>query len=535
MTQIFISYSRRDLELARTLAGHLEAQGYDVWWDAEMEGGRRFEDQIHQALHEAPVAIVLWSRHSVASDWVRAEAEIARKRHSTLPVLIDDVAIDALPMLYHSIHMLDLKRWNGDAGAAGFRQLLAAVNDRIEHAKSGATTPFTVPKHERHGAPPNAPVRRPLLLWGGLAGVAAVVIAVAVFAAAPFFSRTVEPSVPIPDTVISEQPSSEPPLPSEEPVPPQDEYLQADYFEPNVAYNDTHWGFYISSRIGARYIGYETYYSLDGKFFERSHRSEAVILLEDPPTNAIWLEFRFSDGTKAGPFRYEFDLEGIKTKAILDDVGSGDLSNSLVAGPVDGGTGKFRMIAALDRGTMRLRAVTSRTIKTYRIDFGDGFMAPYEADDRQMITFPLDQSWPADDTLAIELVDRFDQSVGKSDFVIDRTRLEIGEWEQYWDEARALSCYASNWWPNNDFNSPGPKIEGVECQVQNNWRGIVRAVYGTSPSAMNRSFEGGRDCPDAYYGLCGLDLQFPGQHDYVYAQFTYADGHTGEVRRFATR
>jgi hypothetical protein len=27
----------------------------------------------------------------------------------------------------------------------------------------------------------------------------------------------------------------------------------------------------------------------------------------------------------------------------------------------------------------------------------------------------------------------------------------------------------------------------------------------------------------------------PGEHDYVYAQFTYYDGHTGEVRRYSAR
>ena len=43
MTQVFISYSRRDLAFVEQLAADLGAAGLDVWYDLSgLEGGMRF-------------------------------------------------------------------------------------------------------------------------------------------------------------------------------------------------------------------------------------------------------------------------------------------------------------------------------------------------------------------------------------------------------------------------------------------------------------------------------------------------------------
>jgi len=40
MKKIFISYSRKDMDFVRKLAGDLETAGYDVWWDiTDLQGG----------------------------------------------------------------------------------------------------------------------------------------------------------------------------------------------------------------------------------------------------------------------------------------------------------------------------------------------------------------------------------------------------------------------------------------------------------------------------------------------------------------
>ena len=137
MAHVFISYSRSEKQTASLLAQRLTDAGYDVWWDAEILGGTRFEDEINQALREAPVAVILWSRSAAASDWVRAEAEIARHLKSALPVIIDDVDIAALPILYQQIHIIELRNWDGNAQAPGYQQVLKTLKERLDPAEPG--------------------------------------------------------------------------------------------------------------------------------------------------------------------------------------------------------------------------------------------------------------------------------------------------------------------------------------------------------------------------------------------------------------
>jgi TPR repeat protein len=128
---IFISHKVEERPVAARLAKRLIEAGYSVWWDASLLAGDRFETEITARLDEARVVIVLWSRLAAQSDWVRAEAETARKRGIALPVLIDDVPVDALPMLFRHLHMVSLKGWRGTQNHQGYQDLLASIAERI--------------------------------------------------------------------------------------------------------------------------------------------------------------------------------------------------------------------------------------------------------------------------------------------------------------------------------------------------------------------------------------------------------------------
>jgi tetratricopeptide (TPR) repeat protein len=80
MADIFISYSSKHRDLTRALAEALEAQGYSVWWDKDLEAYASFRDQIDAALSQARVVVVIWSEGAVASDYVVAEAREALTR-----------------------------------------------------------------------------------------------------------------------------------------------------------------------------------------------------------------------------------------------------------------------------------------------------------------------------------------------------------------------------------------------------------------------------------------------------------------------
>jgi len=81
MSDIFISYKREEQAEARKLANALEGEGWTVWWDPKLRAGERFNDVIETALRGAKCVIVMWSKRSVASKFVKDEATYALNRN----------------------------------------------------------------------------------------------------------------------------------------------------------------------------------------------------------------------------------------------------------------------------------------------------------------------------------------------------------------------------------------------------------------------------------------------------------------------
>jgi len=77
MADVFVSYARSDKARVAPLVAALEAQGWSVWWDPEIEAGQQFDDQIEAELDAAKAVLVVWTPTSVASRWVRGEAREA--------------------------------------------------------------------------------------------------------------------------------------------------------------------------------------------------------------------------------------------------------------------------------------------------------------------------------------------------------------------------------------------------------------------------------------------------------------------------
>lgn len=123
---VFISYAREDQSFARRMAAAFERppRGWSVWWDAELTTGERFNKEIRVAISDSRCLVVLWSPHSVTSDWVIAEAEVARERGILVPVLIGDCQI---PMPFGPLHSADLRKWKGSESAPQWGDLLGAV------------------------------------------------------------------------------------------------------------------------------------------------------------------------------------------------------------------------------------------------------------------------------------------------------------------------------------------------------------------------------------------------------------------------
>ncbi len=124
MTDIFISYKREEQAKARLLANALERQGWTVWWDPRLRAGERFDDVIEAALAEARCVIVMWSRLSVKSRYVKDEASYALKRNKLAPVAIEEVV---LPFRFEGLHTPNMLDWDGSEEAPAFRSLVEDV------------------------------------------------------------------------------------------------------------------------------------------------------------------------------------------------------------------------------------------------------------------------------------------------------------------------------------------------------------------------------------------------------------------------
>ena len=115
MHDVFIAYSRADREIATKLAEKIEGLGLSVFFDVNIAPGDVWRDTIMTALQESTVVIVLWSRSSINSEWVRTEADLALRRGKLLPVLIGNVEI---PLGFSHIQTLDWseqkRRFNSD-------------------------------------------------------------------------------------------------------------------------------------------------------------------------------------------------------------------------------------------------------------------------------------------------------------------------------------------------------------------------------------------------------------------------------------
>jgi TolB-like protein/Tfp pilus assembly protein PilF len=121
---IFLSYAHGDQAQAQRLAAALERGGYTVWWDALIEGGTRYAATIDEALEAADAVVVLWSRNSVGSDWVRDEAAQGRDRHRLVPLSLDGTHP---PLGFRQIQVIDLSGWRGRADAPQLESVRRAI------------------------------------------------------------------------------------------------------------------------------------------------------------------------------------------------------------------------------------------------------------------------------------------------------------------------------------------------------------------------------------------------------------------------
>ena len=226
MADIFISYARVDRERARALATALDLEGWSVWWDRDIPPGRTFDDVIEEALSAAKCVIVLWSRDSVRSEWVKAEASDASRRHLLVPVLADEVTP---PLEFRRIQSAALFDWDNLPANPDWSHLCKSLGSLV--GRQAASTPSDGSTGAERPAPTSSTGKsgaqgrtRAIVAAGAfvvVAGVAWVVVSRPSAPVPPVVAET--PVAPAPEPKPTSEPaktSTEPVVPAASPEPP---------------------------------------------------------------------------------------------------------------------------------------------------------------------------------------------------------------------------------------------------------------------------------------------------------------------------
>lgn len=133
MAHVFVSYARSDEDLAADISDGLREAGFEVWRDDELPAHRAYAEVIEERIKGASAVVVLWSKEACKSQWVRAEADTARSARTLVQATLDGT-IPPLP--FNQIQCADLKGWDGQHTAPGWRKLLASVTELAEPPQS---------------------------------------------------------------------------------------------------------------------------------------------------------------------------------------------------------------------------------------------------------------------------------------------------------------------------------------------------------------------------------------------------------------
>jgi Tol biopolymer transport system component len=195
MTQVFISYSRKDLVFVERLVEDLKKANLDVWYDLSgLEGGARWRKEIQDAIKNSQYVIVVLSPDSVESEWVEREFLFASNlKLKIIPLIYKQCE---LPMNYLNLNFIDVQ---GNNYRKNFGEILEAINIR---SVSG-------------GQPPAVPGGSSKTGWIAAGIVAVVGLIIIIYAVVNHNGPQVEPVTETSEPVV---PVTQPPVTDQDSV-----------------------------------------------------------------------------------------------------------------------------------------------------------------------------------------------------------------------------------------------------------------------------------------------------------------------------
>lgn len=110
------------------IAEILQGKGYSVWWDEELPAHRAYSEVIEERLKSSQAVLVIWSTDAAKSEWVRAEADVARQMHKLVQLSIDGALP---PMPFNQIQCPALTNWNGEPEERAWRRIETSLAELV--------------------------------------------------------------------------------------------------------------------------------------------------------------------------------------------------------------------------------------------------------------------------------------------------------------------------------------------------------------------------------------------------------------------
>jgi len=111
---IFISHATEDKDFVRTLVEYLRQKGLDAWHQQDLAVGGNYMSEIDARLDSCKAGIVVWSRSSVTSEYVKAEANRLRERECLVPLYIEECKPPIVFGLIQGIKCRDRRSLTGE-------------------------------------------------------------------------------------------------------------------------------------------------------------------------------------------------------------------------------------------------------------------------------------------------------------------------------------------------------------------------------------------------------------------------------------
>lgn len=128
MADIFVSYKREDKHLAEDTITRLKEAGYSVWYDERINPHSSWDATIEREIAAAKAVVVLWTQRSVASEWVRTEADYAKEHGKMIPVKLEACSV---PLAYRRTQTADLTGWDGNPEDRNWQKVLEWVHGLV--------------------------------------------------------------------------------------------------------------------------------------------------------------------------------------------------------------------------------------------------------------------------------------------------------------------------------------------------------------------------------------------------------------------